>query len=46
MRKEKGGLLLELNVTTRTIPVSKSYVSQVMRNFSGLDVAKEGEPVA
>jgi hypothetical protein len=46
MRKEKGGLLLELNVTTRTIPVSKSYVSQVMRIFSGLDVAKEGEPVA
>lgn len=34
MRKERGNLLLELKQTTRTIPVSKSYSSSVIRYFS------------
>jgi hypothetical protein len=34
MRKERGNLLLEINQTSRTIPVSKSYASDVIRFFS------------
>lgn len=34
MRKERGNLLLEIKQTTRTIPVSKSYSSSVIRYFS------------
>lgn len=34
MRKEGAGLLLELNVTSRTLPVSKSYAPAVTRHFS------------
>lgn len=34
MRKERGSLLLELNQTTKTIPVSKSYTDSVTRFFS------------
>lgn len=35
MRKDKTGLLLELNQSARTLPVSKSYSSSVARFFSG-----------
>lgn len=34
MRKERGGLLLEINHTPKIIPVSKSYASDVIRFFS------------
>ena len=34
MRKERGGLLLEINHTSKIIPVSKSYASDVIRFFS------------
>ncbi|MBR1765679.1 MAG: LytTR family transcriptional regulator [Bacteroidales bacterium] len=34
MRKEKGGLVLELAVAAKTIPVSKSYSSAVTAHFS------------
>lgn len=34
MRKERGNLLLEINRTPKTIPVSKSYESDVIRFFS------------
>lgn len=34
MRKERGNLVLEINRTPKTIPVSKSYESDVIRFFS------------
>lgn len=34
MRKEKGGLLLELSSSTKSIPVSKSYAASVTEYFS------------
>jgi hypothetical protein len=34
MRKERGNLVLEINQSARTIPVSKSYASDVIRFFS------------
>ena len=36
MRKEAGGFTLELNHTSRTIPVSKSYAEEVTRRFQAI----------
>ena len=35
MRKEPNGFSLELNHSTRRVPVSKSYADNVMRHFTG-----------
>ncbi len=34
MRKDHGSLVLEINHTSKIIPVSKSYASDVIRFFS------------
>jgi DNA-binding LytR/AlgR family response regulator len=37
MRKERDGLVLDLDVTEKlTLPVSKTYVDQIIKTFSGI----------
>ncbi|HQH41800.1 MAG TPA: LytTR family DNA-binding domain-containing protein, partial [Bacteroidales bacterium] len=37
MRKERDGLVLDLDVPEKlTLPVSKTYVDQIIKTFSGL----------